>query len=122
MKLQLQVTSLSLSKKLKELGVKQNSSIYWVKDPKSKKYWLNPDYCEHIGWGLKMEGAISAFTVAELGELLSGNSEYMSFPEKNGNGHWYVTIDGMERYGAKTEANSRALMLIHLISNKLMTL
>lgn len=70
MKIEQQVTSLEISKRLKELGVKQESLFYWSSyGMKFKKEThelipeneINPSF---------MEDYISAFTVAELGEML----------------------------------------------------
>lgn len=75
MKLEEQVCSLELSKRLKELGVKQESLFWWVVD----RYDGNTYVLDYIGsCGLcssafngNYEGKeISAFTVAELLELL----------------------------------------------------
>lgn len=77
MELEKQVCSLALAKKLKELGVKQDSLFWWHPIPKilpdsggtvvSNGYDIS--YAEtgrFFGSGAK----ISAFTVAELGEML----------------------------------------------------
>lgn len=66
--LEQQVTSLELSKKLKELGVKQDSLFYWTPSNAYNKYYISD-----IGYRLTpipSENEYSAFTVAELGELL----------------------------------------------------
>ena len=70
MKLEQQVTSLKLSKKLKELGCKQDSLFYWEKDVYANLKW-------HITFGnidwepsqMDNFNIISAFTVAELYQL-----------------------------------------------------
>lgn len=131
MELSQQVTSLELSKRLKELGVKQESHFYWNN--------------HKIGqWGLqtsKYSHSIAAYTVAELGELLPkhlsigeyGNREfrYLIISHSDGVvqrlGRWYVYYDlpshvgkdyqyGME---ADNEADSRGLMLAYLKENNL---
>lgn len=73
MKIEKQVCSLELAKKLKELGVEQESLFYW---------WGNREKTEIIiayrgdlwEWsipiGVKENGYCSAFTVAELGDML----------------------------------------------------
>ena len=64
-----QVTSLELSKQLKKLGVKQESQFYWIKIAgKWKVQWFNfgEEFSEKIA---KRKDLISAFTVAELGEM-----------------------------------------------------
>lgn len=76
MRIEDQVCSLELSKKLKTLGVKQESAFYWMPHYRwsfggklTEKDILNwsvqyADYCE------EEPKLISAFTVAELGEML----------------------------------------------------
>ncbi len=69
-----QVTSLELSRKLKDLRVKQDSYWMWV----NYKLWKEPKiWSSDLASGMKItclsgkrEYAYSAFTVAELGEML----------------------------------------------------
>lgn len=63
MKLEEQVTSLELSKKLKELGVKQESLYEWSREHGRKDFELHA--YERIGEEDETE-FISAYTVAEL--------------------------------------------------------
>src|SRR3990167_9737514 len=82
MKLENQVTSLELSKRLKELGIKQDSLFWWI-IPTDSDYKANPknksvliyekELCRDGNCGHK---PISAFTVSELGELLPKNLKY----------------------------------------------
>lgn len=124
MTLENQVCSLELAKKLKELKVKQKS-YFW---------WRSIDHAEFRDWDLsdcqRAHGSenISAYTVAELGELLpffiNKNKvwvgQLMCVRHPN---YWtisYGTIN--EAYISKTsgtEADARAKMLIYLIENKL---
>lgn len=137
MKLENQVTNLELSKKLKKLGVKQDSLFYWVlsKAPKLlHNNWLivYNDCSDDI---LLRNDKISAFTVAELGEMLPDANCFQFENKKYGwvdcgfvrfEGVWNAWI-GRGDYGeeikweeeADTEANARAKMLIYLIENKL---
>jgi hypothetical protein len=121
MKLESQVTSLELSKRLKELGVKQDAEFIWKK---LGKKW----YVMNIGFSVDLpKTEFSAFTVAELGEMFdremkihSGKTVncpelyYCSYLESNEEGwnkvHWH---------GADTEAGARAKMLIYLLENNL---
>lgn len=71
MKLEKQVCSLELAKKLKELGVKQESLFWWC----GMQVTVGSDVCGGFDCDIpdkwKKSGyAISAFTVAELGEIL----------------------------------------------------
>ncbi len=76
MNLENQVCSLELAKKLKELGVKQESLFYWF-----KTFMSEDDYMLHVihHYHLEVDRKIffnhfpdnySAFTVAELGNML----------------------------------------------------
>lgn len=127
MELEKQVCSLELSKQLKELGVKQDSLFYWYEDYNSQKIFL--DYNELI---IMYRGTkkYSAFTVAELGELLQKNITINNINRCL----WYSRSHNiLELYynecskkhiitivDDKSEANARAKMLIYLLENKLM--
>ena len=68
MKLENQIVSLELAKRLKELGCKQDSIFKWHSKLDEKG---NRVYTEIVYLPIKqMEQDYSAFTVAELGELL----------------------------------------------------
>ena len=116
MKLESQVCSLDLAKKLKELGVKQDSVLHWHQygdQPPILKDYPNT----HLGWT-----SYSAFTVAELGEMLppaysssrGANNKFMCVNEMKSNSE-----AGKIRF-ADTEADTRAKMLIYLIENNLL--
>lgn len=110
MELKDQVCSLELAKKLKELGVKQESLFYWVNQVAMKgaeTIWFPDDPKE-----LKPYKHYSAFTVAELGELLPKKTGY-----KKVNDLWIArhSSDRNTHFDDKTEANARAKCLIHLI-------
>lgn len=131
MKFENQLTSLALSKRLKELGVKQESIFYWdALSPTAYIIKFFPYHCpglEHY----------SAFTVAELGELLPGEIEkyrkqynvfdyfYIRFI-KNEDQYFSTYYLGPEEeeklieFKDHSEANVRALMLIYLIENGLL--
>ena len=113
MKLENQVCSFKLANKLKELGVKQESLFYWM------SYYASPNMkgnTWHVDYPVDYDGKhyprpsnteISAFTVAELGEML---------PEKI-----EATIEMLTLYKEMendTEANARAKMLICLLGEK----
>jgi hypothetical protein len=160
MKLEDQVTSLELSMKLKELGVKQESLFYWFDTRNTgdlPKWYLDTydNLADDLGWNYKtgrtkkVDRLYSAFTVAELGEMLpqdiihiekgySKDYEVKLSFGTNFNECWYeadddTCPDGCGDYYSKsisyndtsdqdTEADARAKMLIYLIENKLITL
>ena len=135
MELEKQVVSLELAKKLKKLGVEQDSYFVWAtfrNESSPKEQWKNihsvlikeddqEDYIERRY--LKNLKIISAFTVAELGEMLPDNlnnyytSKYL--------GDWRYSIEdddgNMTAIGGSstTESNARAKIIIYLIENKL---
>lgn len=131
------ICSLELSKKLKELGVKQNSVFYWINE-EDPYIWYNsqnfPYPMKTIKWNF------SAFLSTELMELLPSslsNNEKLqlgwgsNLPISENKRIWKISyydpsLRYEERYYTKiedeNEANARAKMLIHLIENKLMEL
>ena len=146
MKLEQQVTSLKLSKKLKELGVKQESLFLWfrywkfpkVEEPSYEKredwisvenelYYKSDKFKDPTGYNKLIA---SAFTVAELGEMLprtfppfaaeirldcrkehSGWTCYYRMLTENDKIYWAESGD--------TEANARAKMLFYLKKKEL---
>ena len=116
MKLEQQVCNLELSKKLKELGVKQESIFYWRLD--DSRLFQGEFYEDNIQYGitfcydsslgsLNPDTHISAFTVAELGEMLPREMRIECFKE-----NW------KQGYLDDTEANARAKMVIYLKEGK----
>lgn len=132
MNLEQQVCSLDLAKRLKELGVKQEGYFVW-------------EGADEFGYVVKRRADsgsnVSAFTVAELGEMLpkhllladdGGANRYISITHGkapfNDNRTWYVYYDQINEpcdykigQEAITEADARAKMLIYLLENKLIT-
>lgn len=111
MKLEQQVVSLELAKRLKELGVKQESLFYWQGADKNG-YIINFEKdlfeydCEKY----------SAFTVAELGKMLP--EDYLSYRI---DGDWRCSEFGDDHITIeKKEADARAKMLIYLLENNLL--
>ena len=129
MKLESQVISLEIAKKLKELGVKQESHFYWSKAFDINDYFTGDEpVVEELRWleYCEMEKAkiCSAFTVAELGEMLPVYWQY-SYQRTDGETIGYFDLEEIEKkktfhwWGNETEADARGLMLIHLLENNL---
>lgn len=126
MPLQQQVCSLELAQKLKELGVKQESLFYWYY-VKNLQSWEIFSIHEDV---LRDKDDISAFTVAELGEMLPGPLTYKgyntclikSFKIDDTFVSAIYNLDGehMLWIEADTEADARAKMLIYLLENNLL--
>lgn len=121
MKLEDQVCCLELGRRMRELGVPQNS-LWW---------WKRHDDGSVSGWFVKSgtmfplsAGECSAFTAAELGEMLPrGYSSYW-YPIQDGQAgtKWECEDDtGQPSFFtiAASEADARAKMLIYLIENGL---
>lgn len=120
MKLDQQVVSLELAQKLKGLGVKQESLFKWI-------FIIKRPY-ELVYLPVEIKKSFSAFTLAELGEMLPSN--YQSY-RKGGDGLytcefdlelWEIEPEFAKRIDADTEADARAKMLIYLLENNLITL
>lgn len=123
MKLEDQVCSLELAKRLKEFGVKQESIFHWMDDGYGH---INP---KNYAWDNGRSSIASAFTVAELGEMLPyvvDSSKYQLTCLKGLGcwGIWYRSTSGhlFAKYyeNAATEADARAKVLIYLIEKNLL--
>ena len=120
-----QVCSLELSKQLKKLGIKQKSQFYWAK--LSPGNYLGKTYSLIFEDNVKMDNIIiSAFTVAELGEMLpvdvATQKKDVITDKKKIKNQWcalYIKKDKETFEYAQTEADARAKMLIYLTENKL---
>jgi hypothetical protein len=122
MTLEQQVVSLELSKRLRELGVKQESLFYWVKHRQTAwpdpQLWFTGQIHE---WNNKQPEAFkidilySAFTVAELGDMLP---DRFRTDKRNGQ-YWASCEELLKPVVADTEADARAKLLIYLIENNL---
>jgi hypothetical protein len=119
MKLEDQVCSLELAKRLKDLGVKQEAIVEWLKIP--FKYILNEDgtlkeilYEYKLGnrfaCNIEEKDSWSAFSVAGLGEYLQWEKLYIFDIPKE-------LLDYVD--GENTEADARAKMMIYMIENNL---
>lgn len=110
------VTSLELSKRLKELGVPQDSLFWWYRAPQNAM--MLGTGVDMMTNGVQMSKTTaplyenySAYTAGELGEMLK-------------NSNWQLPdYDGVEWgsgiFRANTEADARADLLIHLLTSNL---
>lgn len=120
MTLEKQVVSLELARKLKELGVRQESAFYWRE--LSGECKLHKNYSVNVK-RREWVYCFAAFTVAELGEMLPIKTA--SYREAGD--HWEMRMSNPS-YEAKqfthdlrtaTEADARAKMLCYLIEQKI---
>ena len=123
MTLEQQVTSLELSKRLKELGVKQDSYFHWIANYNG----LEPQLSGLSPSESNKHNNYSAFTVAELGDMLPEIiTDHCCVEMGKYRGKWvirYSKIDnelGGIRFDEDTESNARAKMLIYLLENELL--
>lgn len=118
-----QVSSLELSQKLKELGCPQESLFYWTKEVEDQDYYVWWETRDCHSYTERMANCISAYTVAELGELLTGDRDWFSgksWNEKVFGCNAHRGRDYIERVEADTEADARAAMAIYLIEQGLL--
>lgn len=134
MKLENQVVCRELSQKIEKLGVKQESVWAWM-DWHKGKYSYRPDVAviqtklAEENEFYKEKVLFSAFTVAELGEILpkivkkNGIEFWLTMYKQNN--FWRIGYNEnqlsslCEHTKGDTEANARAKMLIYLIEKKL---
>lgn len=129
MELNQQVCSLELAKRLKELGVKQESLFYYVIDDLE---FGNTELMFLGGMGAENDIDISAFTAAELGEMLPATVDgkygdctlWYNSRRTNEYHVWYENGREDEKiiFSSKAEADARAKMLVYLLENKLISI
>lgn len=118
MELNKQVCSLELSKKLKELGEKQESLFYWTYCPMANN---SEEWTHAIVYGRNnaLPQTCSAFTVAELGSRLP--TGYATSRHSLDGEVWYECYSADENAPSCTrdenEANVRAEMICRLLEN-----
>lgn len=125
MTLEQQVCSLESAKRLKELGVKQES--YFIYDAVWGANEVESWEIRHGSLSTEPEEVYSAFTVAELGEMFIG--QIVNFEHRKDGKYrvwWYGSPKTMveqqiHNIDADTEAEARAKMLIYLLENNLIT-
>lgn len=112
MTLEQQVCSLGYAKRLKELGVKQESYFWWViLHPGSLVLpgprWEVKDIQDFVHWKDKDYIAYSAFTVSELGEMLPEQTDIGFFRQEKDIGdngeYWRVLYYDFEEPFFETE-------------------
>ena len=129
MKLENQVCSLDLAKRLKELGVNQESLWWWVEDIASNIHlcYINKADMFHsikIAKEPLPVNSYSAFTVAELGEMLPDWEEDMIYIFRDCD-TWFVQYrkcgfgKAIADFNANTLADAMAKMVIYLKERKL---
>ncbi len=137
MKLEQQVCSLEIAKKLKDLGMKQESLFWWGSGIDGAEI-LKRDSDFNLGaYPLKYNGSwkgvFSAFTVAELGEMLPQTIKikkvkYQLFVSVAMDKQWFVVYANENDYEdnapfpfmmCHSEADARGKMMIYLLENKL---
>ncbi len=134
MKLEQQVCSLDLAKRLKELGIKQESIVSWQLFHgwgQHEDKWEVRHYSDFRSTPENGDDVCAAFTVAELGEMLPCLTNYRIWEQHSTDGSklggkWAITINDVrdDKYDdltAETEADARAKMLIFLLENGLIT-
>ena len=114
MKLENQFVSLKLAKRLKELGVKQESLWNWLEASDGARLMRNP-----VADTYRYFYQCAAFTVAELGEMLPPLTSSFQYPHHEGYSCTRSDPSRMTTFTADTEADARAKMLIYLLENKL---
>lgn len=121
MKLENQVCSLKPAKKLKKLGVKQESLFVWWKSRVDNTWQLlwSAIISEDKKTHKKLPEYCSAFTVAELGERLANAFRQLSGTLINEPRGYFKRL-WIKLTGFDNEAENRAKMLIYLIENKLL--
>lgn len=122
MKLEHQVCSLDLAKRLKELEVKQDGLYVWH----DKHFWL--DVRAKVIETSHYKHLHSAFTVAELGKMLPKlNGRGWVSTHRNGDDKWFCefkisSFNTENAFVENTEADARAKCLIYLLENDLIKL
>jgi hypothetical protein len=121
MKLEEQVCSLDLAKRLKELGVKQESHWYWITSEVNDRWILvdnsfhgscdGYEYCqcesvEDLANDVEQDEEFHAYSVAELGEILTQIAYASSYARKYS--EWK---DGRKTYNDITKSLSLKLTL-----------
>lgn len=124
MKLEQQVTSLELSKRLKELNVRQESHFWWIKGYSDDEFVIANPINKLVSQAdadmMKREFEYySAFTVAELGELLE-KASYSNLCDAYKYLHQRNDIDKFDLLEHMKKPNFGAVMLVYLLENDIL--
>lgn len=114
MKLEDQVCSLEFAKKLKEVGIEQNSLFYWIKESDPYIWFNSNNYPIHTE-----KFYYSAFTASELGEVLKKHPKICGiYLECIGltNFTFFCADETIIKFD--NEANCRAAYILHLLGDK----
>ena len=140
MKIENQVVNLGLARQLKKLGVKQESLWYWNRYITAKAYLSQSKQYEDkfFSDGTYIQYSVSAFTVAELGEVLPDSinidsKKYYLFLTKTKKTKYFKLPDYYISYKSPNdkflhseredkEADARAKMVIYLLKNNLLSI
>ncbi len=114
MKLENQVVNRELSQEIEKLGVKQDSLWWWFRNIDGWSIHEIGGKCDSD----RKKDYCSAFTVAELGEMLPFPISRQIF--KNVHGRYGFYTETAKLILADTEADARAKLFIYLIEKKLM--
>ena len=138
MKLEQQVPSLNLCRKLKSLSYPQEGlyywdnyyiawNVFWKGYPIHEKCGVGDIIDEHTLWQPD-ETSVVAPTVAEMGEWLPASIRRKRFScDKWPSGRWFISYRELGEEGGimetdRIEANARAKMLIYLLENNYLKL
>jgi hypothetical protein len=112
MKIENQCISLAQAKRLKELGIKQQSLLRWSSDGSL--------YYQIMTGEMVCEDDYAAFNVAELGVMLPQDAATRQTLLDDGI-RWSASSDGAYGGFYKTEAGAKGALLIYLLEKKLIT-
>ena len=133
-----QVSSLEPSRRLKELGVRQESYFAWCPNYVTEEMAIDAGDRTMAGMvhshvisvcplGIRNDDYFAAFTVAELGEMLMHHDGGFTDTRLYGYGRGWLTNKQADQEirisyddQGDTEADARAKMLIYLIENGLL--
>jgi hypothetical protein len=123
------VTSLKLSKRLHELGVRQKSLFCWITNQRTNKWTVV------YGSNHSFDLAYPAYLASELGEMLPQiinikgiSHKWLSAKyDRDEMTVWEATLktyqqENLKFFPADNEANARAKMMIYLLENDLIKL